>query len=177
MTDATCTCHPEDRARLSRRYRLLAVVAAPAFGAWADRAGARKVLTTVAIFKGVFPALWILVAPEWWPAVFVLMLIRTFNSGGQVCWMRLAMNLSPERNKAAYLSMHQTVASLASAAGAMVGGTAPLVMRWLEIEPAVGSFKIIPLHVVFFLSMILRLSALPMLRFIREPRHAFAKRQ
>ena len=56
-------------------------------------------------------------------------------------------------------------------------GWAPLVMRWLEIAPTVGSFTIIPLPVVFFLSMILRLCALPMLRFIREPRHAFAKRQ
>ena len=155
---------------------LLAVAAAPAFGAWADRAGARRVLTVVFIFKGIFPALWILLAPEWWPAVFVLMLFRTFNSGGQVCWGRLAMNLSPERNKAAYMAMHQTTAFLAGAVGALLGGTVAMLLREADFAPTWMGFQIVPLHVVFFASMVLRLSALPMLRYIREPRHAFARK-
>ncbi|KKL09468.1 hypothetical protein LCGC14_2565570, partial [marine sediment metagenome] len=153
---------------------LLAVAAAPRFGAWADRAGARRVLRVVFLFKGVFPALWILVAPRWWPVLFVLMLIRTFNSAGQVCWMRLTMNLSPERNKAAYLAMHQTTAFLASAAGGVFGGTVAMLLREANFAPVWMGLQIVPLHVVFFISAVLRLSAIPMLRYIREPRHTFS---
>ncbi len=154
---------------------LVAMAGAPLYGAWADRAGARRVLSVTVLVKGIFPALWILVAPQWWWAAFLVVLLRTFNSAGMICWMRLSLGLSPPRNQAAFLAMHQVVTGLGIAAGAFVGGG---LAEWLRLEhfrPVVLGFSVVPLHVVFILSTVLRLSALPMLRLLREPRRHLAR--
>ena len=148
---------------------LVSLAGAPFYGAWADRAGARHVLRIAMLFKGVFPALWILVAPPVWPLAFVVVLLRTFNSAGQVCWLRLSLNLSPVRNQAAFLAMYQAMAGAGMAAGALIGGTIARALEPFDLG-SIGPIKIVPLHVLFAISAVLRLSSVALLGFIREPR-------
>ncbi|HET6430383.1 MAG TPA: MFS transporter [Phycisphaerae bacterium] len=152
--------------------QLAALAAAPLFGRWADHSGARKVLNTSFWCKGIFPALWILVAPAWWQLVFVVVLVRAFNSAGMICWARLSMNLSPPRNRAAFLAASQAIVGAGGAVGALAGGTlVALLDRW-DFSLDLGGFAVVPLHVVFLLSAVMRVTTIPLLRYIREPRHS-----
>jgi len=147
---------------------LAALVGAPFYGAWADRSGARRVLATAMVVKGVFPALWILVAPETWPLAFAVVVLRTFNSAGQISWLRLSLDLSHPRNQAAYLSMHQAIMGAGMAAGALAGGAVAGALEPVDLGVLAG-IRIVPLHVLFAASAVLRLASLTLLRFIREP--------
>jgi len=152
---------------------LVAIAGAPVYGAWADRAGARRVLTVAILVKGVFPALWILVAPETWPLAFVVVLARTFNSAGQISWLRLSLNLSPARNQAAFLAMHQALMGAGHAVGALSGG---LLAEWMkQFHMALWGFQLVPLHVLFAVSATLRLASATVVRFIREPQRALRR--
>lgn len=153
---------------------LASLAGAPFYGAWADRAGARRVLTVAMIVKGVFPALWILVVPGAWPLAFGVVLLRTFNSAGQICWLRLSLNLSPSRNRAAFLAMYQATAGAGMAAGSLIGGTIARLLEPLDLG-AIGPIKIVPLHVLFAISATLRLASAGLLRFIREPRRSLGR--
>ncbi len=148
---------------------LAALAGAPFYGGWADRAGARRVLSVAMVVKGLFPALWLLVAPSVWPLAFVVVLVRTFNSAGQIAWLRLTLNLSPARNQAAFLAMHQTVAGAALAAGSLAGGMTAWLLESVNLG-AVGPIEIVPLHVLFVISATLRLASVALVRLIREPR-------
>lgn len=150
---------------------LVSLAGAPFYGAWADRAGARRVLTVAMLVKGVFPALWILVAPATWPAAFAVVLLRTFNSAGQISWMRLSLNLSPSRNQAAFLAMYQAMAGAGMAVGALTGGALASLLAPFDLG-SIGPIKIVPLHVLFAISAVLRLASVGLLRFIREPRRS-----
>ncbi len=151
---------------------LAGMMCAPLFGRWADRFGARRVLTVTMIVKGVFPALWILVTPTLWPLAFVVVLARTFNSAGQVCRLRLSMNLSPARDQAAFLAMHLVLMCLGGAVGAVSGGQLSAFLERAQFAPVVAGFQVVPLHVLFLVSAVLRLACVPLLRFIREPRRS-----
>ena len=148
---------------------LVALAGAPFYGAWADRAGARRVLAVSMLVKGVFPALWILVSPGVWPLAFAVVLLRTFNSAGQICWLRLSLNLSPARNQVAFLAMHQALMGAGSAVGALVGGTTARLLEPFDLG-SIGGISIVPLHVLFAVSAVLRLSSVVLVRLIREPR-------
>jgi len=151
---------------------LAAGVGAARYGAWADRAGARRVLTVAMLFKGIFPATWVLVTPEHWQWTFLVVLLRTFNSAGEICWLRLSLNLSPARNQAAFLAMHQALMRAGQALGAFAGGDLAQWLRDSNLQLMVMGFRLVPLHVLFLISAAARLSCLPLLRFIREPRRS-----
>jgi hypothetical protein len=155
---------------------LASIAGAPFFGAWSDRAGTRRVLTAYMLIKGVFPALWILVMPSAWPLLFAVMLLSTFNSAGAISWMRLSLNLSPVRNQAAYLSMHQAMMGVGQALGSVLGGCLVFALKNVEMGSVLG-IKLVPLHLLFALSAGLRLSCMLTLRFIREPRRALNSTQ
>jgi len=154
---------------------LVAAGVATRFGAWADRAGAKRVLAVTMIVKGIFPALWLVVTPDHWPLAFVVVLLRAFNAAGMVCWIRLSMNLSPVRNRAAFLAMHQALMGAGAAAGAFFGGSLAETLREMGFERVMWGFRVVPLHVLFLLSAAARLSCLPLLRFIREPRRTMSE--
>ena len=153
---------------------LAALAGAPLYGAWADRAGARRLLILVIAVKGIFPAAWLLVSPEHWQLAFLVVGLRTFNSAGQICWIRLSLNLSPQRNQAAFLAMHQAMMGLGHALGAFGGGKAAEALRQMSFQLDVLGFRLVGLHVLFLVSAALRLTALPLLGLIREPRKALS---
>ncbi|MHC4716066.1 MAG: MFS transporter [Planctomycetota bacterium] len=151
---------------------LAAVSGSPLFGRWADYSGARRVLTTAFWIKGIFPVLWILVVPAFWPMAFAVVLIRTFNSAGMISWMRLSMNLSPARNRAAFLAASQAMTGVGWAIGALLGGSLVKLLANTGFGLNILGFEFVPLHVVFLFSGAMRLSCIPLLRYIREPRHS-----
>jgi len=151
---------------------LLGVAGASYFGAWADRVGARRVLTVAMLVKGLFPLFWLFATPQTWPIVFVLVLVRTFDSAMQICWLRLSLNLAPTKNQMAYLAMHQAMVGIGLAMGALVGGGVAEYLK--QFDMVVLGLTVVPLHVLFILSTMARLMCLSMVRFIREPQHILA---
>ena len=92
-----------------------------------------------------------------------------------ICWLPLALNLSPRRNKAAFPAMNQSTMGLCHALGAVLGGSLAALLGRMSFAPTIAGYAVIPLHLVFLTSAVLRLSSLPMLRFIREPTRAAAQ--
>lgn len=140
------------------------------FGAWADRAGAKRVLIVAMVGKAAYPIIWIFATPGNWPIVFVFVLVRVFNSAMLVSLLRLSLDLSPARNRAAYLAMYQATAGTGMAVGAMIGGALAAYLR--QFDMVVLGFTVVPLHVLFVLSTVLRMACLPLARFIHEPQRA-----
>ena len=153
---------------------LLAGAVAPLFGAWADRAGARRVLILAALAKSIFPLLWIFVTAPLWPLAFAVVLLRTFNSATVISWLRLSLNLSPTRNRPAYLAMHEAAMGAGFAIGGLAGAGLAGLLEGVQLGSVAG-IQIVPLHVLFMVSAGLRLAVVPFLRLIREPRRTFAQ--
>jgi len=153
---------------------LLASAGAMVFGAWADRAGAKRVLIFAALAKSVFPLLWILVTPAFWPMAFAVVPLRAFNSATVISWLRLSLNLSPARNRMAYLAMHEAMMGAGIAVGGLAGAGLAGVLEGVQLGSIAG-FQIVPLHVLFLISTVLRLAVVPFLRLIREPHRTFAQ--
>jgi hypothetical protein len=152
---------------------VVAVAGAPLYGAWGDRAGTRRVMTVAMLGKGVFPALWILVAPDTWPLTFAAVLLRTFNSAVEIGWLRFSLNLAPARNQAAFLAMHQALMGGGHAVGALSGGVLARYVGGLGLT--ILGAPLVPLHVLFGLSAVLRLSCVPLLGFVREPQRVLRR--
>ena len=152
---------------------LLSIFGAFFWGKWVDRWGARRVFTISMIVKAIFPALYILVQPSAWPLAFAVNACSVFNSAQMICWLRLSLNLSPSRNQAAFLAMHQAMMGLGQAIGTLSAGFLAGVLATVHL-PTIGGFVIVPLHVLFAISMVLRMSTVPLLRFVREPRRIMA---
>jgi hypothetical protein len=152
---------------------VVAAAGASRWGAWADRVGTRRVLTLTVVVKGLYPLTWLLVTPTAWPVAFIAVLPRVFNSASILCWLRLSMNCSPRRNQPAFLAMSQAALGVGVAVGALIGGLLARQLRLMEFSPVLLGFQVLPLHVVFVISAVLRLSCLPLLRLIREPRRHY----
>jgi len=128
---------------------LAAVSASPWFGRWADRAGTRRVLLATILVKGIFPALWLMATPQTWPLTFLVVSTRAFNSASMICWLRLALNLSPRRNKAAFLAMNQSTMGLCHALGAVLGGSLAALLGRMNFAPTIAGYAVIPLPCIW----------------------------
>jgi MFS family permease len=153
---------------------LAAVLLAPAFGAWADRAGSRKVLEAGIVIKTLLPLAWIGISANHWQWAFAVTMCNMVNSAMTICWMRLSLNMAPRENQTAFLSMHQAVMGAFTGIGALVGGFIATLLQAVAM-PAVWGVQLSPLHVLFLISAALRLISLPMMRMVREPRGAILR--
>jgi len=147
--------------------QLLSVTGAPLWGRLADRWGTKRMLTLALIAKGVFPFLWLGLMPQWWHLVFAVVLVRMFNSATQIGWINLALELSPEENRAAYISMYRSVSNLARAISPFLAGLIAAAMA--DRVWAVGPLPVTSLHVLFVISGVLRLGSLVWLRKVAKP--------
>ena len=148
---------------------LVGLAAAPTWGKLADRWGTKRMLTVALVAKAIFPFLWLAILPRWWYLVFAVVVVRLFNTAQEIGFVNLGLNLAPEADRAAYISVYRGCNNLARAiAPALAGALAALIgdRVW-----QVGPVPVTALHVLIIISGVLRLGSLFWLRKIREPNH------
>lgn len=137
------------------------------WGQLADRFGNKPVLSVAAFMKAIFPFLWIFASPTSYVYLGLVHLVRAFNSAQKLSQLNMALKLSPEANRAAYLAGYQALSKACSAVSPMIGGALATMMAGAALELPFLTLR--GLHFMFILSGILRLSSLLVVRAIREP--------
>ncbi len=150
--------------------QLVGLLAAPLWGRLADRWGTRRLLVLALSFKAIFPFLWLGLLPQWWYLVFAVVLVRVFNTAQQIGFLNLALRLAPQADRAAYLSVERGCHNLARAAAPAIAGALAAAIG--DAVWQVGALTFTALHVLMFLSGVLRVASLAWLRGMREPEEA-----
>jgi len=132
------------------------------WGQLADKYGNKRILVVCCVAKSIFPALWIwatgvdnLGAIIWLGFVHC---VRGFNSGQQITILNMALWLSPQKHRATYLSSENSFTNILSAISPFVGGLIiGLIGDWhKEVAILRWYHTLRPLHILFFISAILR---------------------
>jgi Na+/melibiose symporter-like transporter len=136
--------------RISDRFRNKAVIQA---ASW------------VAVF---LPLAWVMVKPG---SVIIPILLHIlgggFWAGVNLCVNNLLIRITPKENKPVFLSTYSIFAGLGAALSPVLAG---FIIRSLgEFDMHVLSWQILPLHLIFVTSTLLRILSLQFFRYIHEP--------
>ncbi len=122
----------------------------------------------VAVF---LPLAWVTVRPGNYVMPLVLHAVGGgFWAGINLCMNNLLLRISPQENKAFFLSVYNMVAGVGAALGPIMGGLAAKHLANLHLE-LVG-LKLAPLQVVFLISTTLRFLSFQLFKYVREPKEA-----
>jgi MFS family permease len=125
----------------------------------------------VAIF---LPLAWVTVRPDSLIIPIVLHLVGGgFWAGIHLCLNNLLLRIAHKDNKTFFFSMYNI-------AGGLGAGTAPIlaglvVQNLPPLDLQILSWKMVPLHILFLTSTLLRLLSFQLLQFVREPDEAPAE--
>ena len=144
------------------------------WGQLADKYGNKRILIVCCIAKSIFPALWIFATgvDTIWAIIWLGFVhsMRGFNSGQQISILNMTLWLSPEKYRATYLSSENSFANILSAISPFVGGLIiSLIAGWHREVAILGWHHTwCALHILFFISAILRFTASLILNWV-EP--------
>ncbi len=137
------------------------------WGRWTDSFGNKPILTLCAGAKILFPLLWLFARPGHPLYLCFVYLLFAFNSGQKLALFNIVLKLSPEKNRAAYLSSRQAFIRLAQALSPMLGGClAATLMTW-KLELPFLTLRGLPF--LFLASGLMRFGAFFILRGLHEP--------
>jgi hypothetical protein len=122
----------------------------------------------VAVF---LPLAWVTVRPGNYVMPLILHAVGGgFWAGINLCMNNLLLRISPQENKAFFLSVYNMVAGVGAALGPIMGGLAAKHLANFHLE-LVG-LKLAPLQVVFLISTALRFLSFQLFKHVSEPKEA-----
>jgi MFS family permease len=128
-----------------------------------------KAIIHAASWVAVFlPLLWSLVRPgSLWMPVILHILGGTFWAGIQLCTNNLVLRISPRQHRPLYISAYNITAGVGATVAPVLAGLAVKTLSAADLSflPA----GVLPLHLVFLASTILRLGSLQLVRKFHEP--------
>ena len=143
-----------------------------AWGRMADRFGHRPILILCTSLKSVVTLVFLLVTPRF--AVYVLAATFFFdsllNAGKAIAANGFMLKTAPRENRSMFIAAGTALAGLAGGLSAILGGrildwTEGLSVEWLGREWT-------NYHLIFLMSLVLRLACIPLAVAIREPKSA-----
>lgn len=141
------------------------------WGRISDKVGNKTVIrfaSGVAIF---IPLAWVFVWPESVILPIAINLIAgAFWAGINLCMNNLLLRISPSKNKSLYLSTYSIGAGLGAATG-------PIIAGWLlrlisDTSFRLFTWELLPIHIIFLTSTVLRLLSFQLFKRIYEPEEA-----
>jgi MFS family permease len=128
-----------------------------------------KAIVHAASWVAVFlPLLWSLVRPDsLWMPVCLNILGGGFWAGIQLCTNNLVLRISPRPHRPLYIAVYNITAGIGATVAPVLAGLALKVLSAADHSflPA----GVLPLHLIFFASTLLRLLSLQLIRKFREP--------
>ncbi len=139
----------------------------PLWGRLADRLGNRPILIFTAAMLSFLLVPWLIAAPG---RIWVLW-IDAVVSG--CCWpgfslaaFNLMLGTAPRQNRSSFIAVHSITAGLSGFAGSLLGGF--LAQRFETFSFSVGDMRLNNFHLLFFITMLARFSAVPLAIRLRE---------
>jgi MFS-type transporter involved in bile tolerance (Atg22 family) len=143
------------------------------FGGLIDRLGTRPVLTTSHFFLSLKPVMWFLAYFASPPAAVLLLLVSAVVGGtaqkvAQNAGNKLMTRLPRREDRSMYMAVSTCLACVAGAAGAVTAGE---VLHALEgWSWRLAGAEVVGFHVLFGVSVLLRLTATGLTRFLPAPK-------
>lgn len=117
----------------------------------------------VAIF---LPFAWVFVRPGSYVAPIIINFVGGgFWAGINLCMNNLLLGISPKENRSLFLSMYSIFAGVGAATSPILAG---LLLKSMT-SISVLHWTVLPLHIVFLISTMLRLVSFQLFRRVREP--------
>ncbi len=141
------------------------------WGRISDRVRNKAVIRLAGWVAVFLPLLWVTVRPESFILPALLHLLGGgFWAGINLCMNNLLLTISPQENKAWYLSAYNILGGLGAAMGPVLAG---LLLKFIgQLDFQLFSWNLVPLHVIFITSTLLRLLSFQMLKYVSEPEEA-----
>jgi MFS family permease len=149
---------------------IMNVLASRVWGRLIDnlKEGPRLVLIICATASAIIPLIWPFVGPRDFVLITVnVILVGVFQSGNIISRMAVISAYSPQEHRPTYASMNVLVMAVGSMLGALLAGT--LAEIFVGFSASWGPIIFTPLRSLFILSSGVRIMALFVLPFIREP--------
>jgi MFS family permease len=139
------------------------------WGAISDRVRNKPVIQFAGWVVAFLPLAWVtMVRPGSIVMPMVLHVIGGgFWAGVNLCMNNLLIKVAPQENKTIYLSSYNVIAGIGAATGPILAGLAIKFMGDFNLH--LFGWKLLPLHVIFFTSTLMRVISLQFLRKVTEP--------
>ena len=141
------------------------------WGKISDKVKNRPIIQLGSWIAAFIPIVWIIVKPG---SVIIPILINTisggFWAGINLCTSNLLLRISPQENKAPFLSLYNTAGGLGAAAAPILSGFALMIIAGKDLTFLPG--EMLPMHVIFVVSTALRLLSLQFFKRVHEPEEA-----
>ena len=125
----------------------------------------------VAIF---LPLAWVTVKPDSFLMPIILHIIGGgFWAGINLCMVNLLLRLSPEENKAVFLSIYNIAGGVGAATGPILAGLVLTSIAHLDFH--IFTWKVHPLQIIFLTSSLFRLLSFQIFKLVQEPEESSAK--
>ncbi|HKU44176.1 MAG TPA: MFS transporter [Polyangiales bacterium] len=143
------------------------IVAAPLWGGWIDRLGARPVLITCSFGISAIPLIWLFPTQDClWPLGIDVLVSGVLWCGHGLAAFNLPLSVAPREDRPFYLATFSTIGgasySLATLAGGALAQRLPAQSSWF-------GHSLVDLQLIFLGSAVLRLAAACIGLGIREP--------
>jgi len=143
------------------------LVAMQVWGRVSDRVKNKAVMQLAGWVAVFLPVAWVLVQPG---AVIVPILLHvisgSFWAGINLCKSNLMLRITPRENRSLFLGAYNVVGGISAAAGPISAGTVLSFMNNVSFQ--FYSWHVVPLHLIFITSTLLRLLSLGLLKDLHE---------
>ena len=142
------------------------------WGRISDRVKNRPVILLAGVMVSLLPLGWLMVGPSSrWVVIVIHLVGGSFWAGITLCFSNLLIHIAPRENASVFYSMTSLVTGVAAALAPVISGLLAHRLAMTNL-PSLG---IKPLHVVFFISFLLRFSSLFILARVHEPQEGTVK--
>jgi MFS family permease len=138
------------------------------WGRISDKVKNKAVIQLSSWVATFLPFAWVIVRPGNIVMPILLHLVGGgFWAGINLCTNNLLLGISPQRNRSLYLSVYNIAAGIGAATGPIVAGTILIAMG--DLHSHLFSYQVLPLHVIFLTSTLLRMMSRLLFNSVREP--------
>lgn len=137
------------------------------WGGVSDKVRNKPIIRLGTLVTAFIPLAWMLVTPQSraFP-IFINTVAGLFWAGINLCMNNMLLQVSPKENKALYLSAYNTIAGLGVAVSPVIAGA---VLKSLAgSNTSFLSWKLLPIHLIFFVSATGRFLSRNIFRNVRE---------
>ncbi|MFH1625849.1 MAG: MFS transporter [Pseudomonadota bacterium] len=138
------------------------------WGRISDRVKNKAVIQSSGWIAIFLPVAWVTVQPgSVLIPIFLHLVGGGFWAGINLCMNNLLLRISPQENRAFFLSTYNFIGGLGAATGPILAGLTLKSVSNLDLQ--LFSWQILPLHLVFVGSTLFRLLSFQLFRYVREP--------
>jgi len=138
------------------------------WGRISDRVKNKAVIQFASWVAVFLPLAWVSARPESFVIPVILHIVGGgFWAGINLCTNNILLRISPQENRASFISIYNIVAGLGSATGPILAGF--ILNSFSEVDLYLFSWKVLPIQLIFITSTLFRLLSFQFFKYVHEP--------